>query len=1048
MDYINLLLQVIEKDLGKTRNFTPRLDGSHERFALENDRQSKKSGWLVGSVINDVVTATYGNWKTQEQHYFCSKQRSELSDSQWQEIEQRRKDQATLIEAEKEEKAAAARVEATEWLKAGNEATGHAYLLKKGIQALGGVVKNGSWLDAPVFVDGKLSTLQRINEDGQKRFLAGGKKRGGYLLLGTQSNATLSEVEAQELLICEGYATGCSIYEALGKPTAVAFDAGNLQAVAEHFRLLFPNLKMVFCADNDHETELSTGKNPGLDAAQKAAENVGGFVFCPDFSKTQNQGAGLSDFNDLHKLCGIDAVKTQFENAKRDPLFYKDSSRNSGGTPPIFNTFSKKIDDNSIEFNDFNIGKNDVEVTEEGGNFDATPVVLKNHGTNGTTGTKPYAARLVSCPDTEKTGFSKRDSGTKRDRNGTEVGQFVESDYVPHGFRLNEKGLFRECEKGEEVKVQRICNPLLVIGLTKGQDGAGHGLLIAAETISGNVIKKTFSASVLHSEARTLAGELEEIGVAVEPRQSSYLLDALGAMRRLASKREFLTSVPKLGWHDGEALIYQTSGGAIGGGGFVYQPKQVSKAAQAAHGRGTLEGWQDHVASVALQDQTGVGGTAILAGFAAALINPLRYDTCGIHWHGTTSRGKTTALQISASVWGDGNDPNSSSKALLQKWNATTNALEAAAEESGGLILGLDELGQFRDKNLSRAIYNLAAGQGAQRLNAAAERKTSREWQAFIVSSGEISIREAIEEAGTQQKGGVAIRVLDIPFPQNGMFGGVGAGELVNQLKRSCAEFYGTAGLAFVDYLVRSFKTKSALYNYCKPLIDEFTDTLSGGLAPEIRRAAGRFALLRVAGILAVEAKILNCSKQHVDNLVLTIWKAWRGSTKVVNDGERAIDLIRDFIVSNAGKFHDADDHEPPNFSVFGYRTKDLFLLNDDGLKAAIKGASKNGVIEALKKASLIGMNNGGDRVKSKHHINCLKTRTSFYAIRAEILEGGEAENGDSVPFLSRFVPVSRSVPVDFSAPGQLASLVDKGTVPFVPVVPEKNNNTGNVEIF
>ena len=93
-------------------------------------------------------------------------------------------------------------------------------------------------------------------------------------------------------------------------------------------------------------------------------------------------------------------------------------------------------------------------------------------------------------------------------------------------------------------------------------------------------------------------------------------------------------------------------------------------------------------------------------------------------------------------------------------------------------------------------------------------------------------------------------------------------------------------------------------------------------------------------------------------------------------------------------------------------------------------------------------MNNGGDRVKSKHHINCLKTRTSFYAIRAEILEGGEAENGDSVPFCPVSVPLSRSVPVDFSAPGQPPSLMDKGTVPVVPVVPSKNNNPGNVEIF
>ena len=307
MDYISKLIEILDQNIGKTRNFTPKLNGSCERFALENDRAGKKSGWMVGSVINDVVTATFGNWKTQEQHYYCSKKQHELSDSQWQEIEQRRKDQATLIEQEREEKARQAAQEAANWLAEGSEANEHAYLLRKGIKALGGVVRNGGWLDVPVFVNSQLSTLQRIAEDGQKRFLAGGKKKAGYLLIGTESNATLSE-EA-ELLICEGYATACTIYEALQKPVAVAFDAGNLAAVSEHFRASFPKLRIVFCADNDHETEKTTGKNPGLDAATAAAEKVGGFIFAPDFSQVEeHKKASFSDWNDLHVEFGLNAV--------------------------------------------------------------------------------------------------------------------------------------------------------------------------------------------------------------------------------------------------------------------------------------------------------------------------------------------------------------------------------------------------------------------------------------------------------------------------------------------------------------------------------------------------------------------------------------------------------------------------------------------------------------------------------------------------------------------------------------------------------------------
>ncbi len=118
--------------------------------------------------------------------------------------------------------------------------------------------------------DGKLCSLQFIAGDGQKTFLTGGRKSGCYHAIGKPVTA---------LCICEGYATGATVFSVTGYATAIAFDAGNLERVALVLRRKFPTLPMVVCADNDTETE----GNPGLTAASKAAKAIGAALAVPQF---------------------------------------------------------------------------------------------------------------------------------------------------------------------------------------------------------------------------------------------------------------------------------------------------------------------------------------------------------------------------------------------------------------------------------------------------------------------------------------------------------------------------------------------------------------------------------------------------------------------------------------------------------------------------------------------------------------------------------------------------------------------------------------------
>jgi putative DNA primase/helicase len=64
----------------------------------------------------------------------------------------------------------------------------------------------------------------------------------------------------------------------------VAFDAGNMVEVAKIYRTKYPGAVLVFCADDDAETERETGINSGIKAARAAASAVGGIVVVPQFA--------------------------------------------------------------------------------------------------------------------------------------------------------------------------------------------------------------------------------------------------------------------------------------------------------------------------------------------------------------------------------------------------------------------------------------------------------------------------------------------------------------------------------------------------------------------------------------------------------------------------------------------------------------------------------------------------------------------------------------------------------------------------------------------
>ena len=147
----------------------------------------------------------------------------------------------------------------------------------------------------------RLVGLQKIAPDGTKRFNKGMWKEGAACRLGKKPK------DGDVLLVAEGVATALSIRQATERahPVFVAFDAYNLAPVARILRAQWPKSPIVFCADDDHETE----GNPGVERAKRAAELVAGAVCAPTFA--EGREPKWTDFNDLHAGEGLDQVRAQ-----------------------------------------------------------------------------------------------------------------------------------------------------------------------------------------------------------------------------------------------------------------------------------------------------------------------------------------------------------------------------------------------------------------------------------------------------------------------------------------------------------------------------------------------------------------------------------------------------------------------------------------------------------------------------------------------------------------------------------------------------------------
>jgi hypothetical protein len=190
----------------------------------------KENGWYI--IYEGGAAACYGNWEDGDSSHTWRGEN--VSDEVYSRV---RASVSKLKEQREAEQLALADTALEFWESCAR--TGYSdYLKKKGVQAHGLRFDGNTLIMSLQDATGKIWSYQKIYGNSDKYFLQGARVRGCYYIIG---------VPVDKVIVCEGFATGATIYEETGVPVIVSLFAGNLKAVCDSI----PFRDITIAADND-----------------------------------------------------------------------------------------------------------------------------------------------------------------------------------------------------------------------------------------------------------------------------------------------------------------------------------------------------------------------------------------------------------------------------------------------------------------------------------------------------------------------------------------------------------------------------------------------------------------------------------------------------------------------------------------------------------------------------------------------------------------------------------------------------------------------------
>jgi len=528
-------------------------------------------------------------------------------------------------------------------------------------------------------------------------------------------------------------------------------------------------------------------------------------------------------------------------------------------------------------------------------------------------------------------------------------------------------GIAKDKETGLQVPAPPvwICDPLLVTALTRDDRGHEWGRLLEWRDADNRGHQWAMPCELLAGSGEELRAALLRRGLAITSGGArSKLGDYLSGERPTVRAR----SVTRTGWSGGAFVWPDHTEGDTAAEPVVLQ---LASADGVETGQaGTLEGWRQEVAGPCAGNSRLV--LALSAALAAPTLAMLRAEGGGLHYRGSSSVGKSTALYAAASVYGP--------PSYLRRWRATGNALEAVAQLHNDALLVLDELGELANpKEAGQIAYMLANGQGKSRAGRDGSARASARWRLLFLSSGEIGLADLAAEGGGKLRAGQELRMLDLPADAGAGLGlfdrvpaGMAPGRFADALTDAAGRHYGTAGRAWVKYLVQHHaEARDALRELRDGIAEELAPAAAAG---QVRRAAGRFALIAAAGEVATAAGITGWSQGEAEGAAAACFRAWLGQRGTAGAAEPVAMLrqVRQFLEVHGEARFTALDDDPKRDTInrAGFRrtlsdgTAEFLILGEVWRGEVCRGFDPTAVAAAVAAAGALKLDSEGGRTR------------------------------------------------------------------------------------
>lgn len=519
-------------------------------------------------------------------------------------------------------------------------------------------------------------------------------------------------------------------------------------------------------------------------------------------------------------------------------------------------------------------------------------------------------------------------------------------------FEILPNGIFYTSkDQHDNERSHFISSPILVIAKTRDSSSNSWGRLLHWHDDEGRLHQWAMPMQLLQGDGSDVRRELADQGAMISPEKKSR--DLLAIYLGMYPADRFALCVDRLGWHGMRYVLPKITYGEQGEHITVFQNSSALSAS--FNQSGTLAEWQQHVSKACEPHSRLV--FALSCAFAGQLLEPLNEQGGGFHLRGNSSSGKSTALKIAGSVWGNPDQ-------IIHEWRATSNALEGIAALHNDSFLGLDEINQCDPRDIGNTVYMLSNGQGKARMQRTGGNRPTTQWRILFLSAGEQSLATLMAQVGKRTNAGQEVRLADIPADAGyglGIFDGLTLSDdpakQSDLIKQAALQYHGSAGHAWISHIT---KDKHELARQTRHIMSRFMQQHASNSTGQTARVATRFAVVAAAGEIATQAGLTGWQQGRAMTAMGQCFNDWlAGFGMVGNHEERSIlaEVKAFFEMHGASRFENlqADPDRPEKVinrvGYFKYEgDQKLFYVYPEQFKTEIcKGRDYRQVAKILK---------------------------------------------------------------------------------------------------